>query len=398
MDVRQILDQVAAINHLGDVRFQSTVLRGSVKVELCIGDAVYFGSGHNARDARNAAAEEALTAMYDLLDPFLELHFRFCQSGKKAVFNDLDPIKKRTLWRASVSYDGELYVGEGTSKKLARVAAAEAALKQIQVKGDTNGPYNPSRKNCGDQSKNVKWFSHFEQCRDATDATDAEVLLFGDSHLARYKFWSVGFKKESINYAYGGDRIEHCLYRVVNGKLPPSVRLVILHIGTNNIQREGIKVVDGILQICREILDRRATVDIIVSGMLLKVGQVPLNTIQSVNHHLHNAFERPEFSKVFFLKHDKKRWCEVGKDGVLQPKDDLFLSDGVHLTDKGYKLLLDTLISTSKATACNLVQLQDRDLCRGNDPHRHLALGMPVTLEEGQDEPSFWSSRYNFSR
>ena len=92
MDVRQILDQVAAINHLGDVRFQSTVLRGSVKVELRIGDAVYFGSGHNARNARNAAAEEALTAMYDLLDPFLELHFRFCQSGKKAVFNDLDPI------------------------------------------------------------------------------------------------------------------------------------------------------------------------------------------------------------------------------------------------------------------------------------------------------------------
>ena len=82
--------------------------------------------------------EEALTAMYDLLDPFLKLHFSCHQSGKKAVFTDLDPIEKRTVWRVSVMHDGEHYVGQGTSKKRARVAAAEAALKRMQVNGVTN--------------------------------------------------------------------------------------------------------------------------------------------------------------------------------------------------------------------------------------------------------------------
>ena len=83
-----------------------------------------------------------------------------------------------------------------------------------------------------------------------------QIVLFGDSIIANFEHWDQKFQ----NFAYGGDGIQYYLYRVIFSRLPVRVELVILHIGTNNIENDGYEVVvDGIAQIGQFWNVRRTT-------------------------------------------------------------------------------------------------------------------------------------------
>ena len=58
-----------------------------------------------------------------------------------------------------------------------------------------------------------------------------------------------------MNFAYSGDKIQNCLYRVLFGKIPTEARNTIIHIGTNNLSRRDspTKVAKGILMICSDV-------------------------------------------------------------------------------------------------------------------------------------------------
>ena len=45
--------------------------------------------------------------------------------------------------------------------------------------------------------------------------------------------------RKVLNFAFGGDRIEHLLYRIQVGCIPRYARLVIVHIGTNNVELDA---------------------------------------------------------------------------------------------------------------------------------------------------------------
>ena len=172
------------------------------------------------------------------------------------VFTELDPVKKRTVWRMLVTFHGKEYVGEGCSKKLAKVAAAKAAFDgKLQRNNNDNSCYEPSPKQCRDEGKNRKWMQHFKNCSGKNEDF-MQIVLFGDSIIANFEHWDQKFQ----NFAYGGDRIQHSLYRVIFSRLPVRVELVILHIGTNNIENDGYEVVvDGIVQIGQFWNVRRTT-------------------------------------------------------------------------------------------------------------------------------------------
>ena len=56
------------------------------------------------------------------------------------------------------------------------------------------------------------------------------------------------------------------------------------------------------------------------------------------------------------------------------------------------------IIELSQNTGCALQLPTHKELCMGSDPHRHLALGMPVDLTDIQDELSGWNRQLNFRR
>ena len=76
--------------------------------------------------------------------------------------------------------------------------------------------------------------------------------------VARFKQWGQKFNGSIIDWSYGGDKIEHCLFRVLCGSMPTSVDLVVLHIGTNNLQRDSPDMIaGGIKQICDALIEWR---------------------------------------------------------------------------------------------------------------------------------------------
>ena len=86
--------------------------------------------------------------------------------------------------------------------------------------------------------------------------------------------WCTDFGRKVFNFAYGGDKIEHLLARLQEGCIPKYARLVIVYIGTNNVQSDTAEeIAHGIYQVCTVINDYRGDVDILVTGILPGIGR-----------------------------------------------------------------------------------------------------------------------------
>ena len=47
---------------------------------------------------------------------------------------------------------------------------------------------------------------------------------------------------KSLNFGLGGDRTQHVLWRVENGEIPLNAQTIVIHVGTNNTDRDDPKV------------------------------------------------------------------------------------------------------------------------------------------------------------
>ena len=142
-------------------------------------------------------------------------------------------------------------------------ARASAAASIVFPTKDSKSAYWCCVKKCGIEKKDNAWLAHFEKCQTSDTGRCADVLLLGDSITKSPN------SPNSPNFAFGGEKIEQCRYRVSRGRLPSTVQLVVLHIGTNNLSRDDQpKLVAGVVvQVCEELM-RRMDVDVLVSGIL----------------------------------------------------------------------------------------------------------------------------------
>ena len=74
---------------------------------------------------------------------------------------------------------------------------------------------------------------------------------------------------KSVNLGIGGDRIENVLWRINDIVLPKSIRSVVIHCGTNNINTSSSDEISvGVVTIARSISHRYPNIEIIVTGLL----------------------------------------------------------------------------------------------------------------------------------
>ena len=74
---------------------------------------------------------------------------------------------------------------------------------------------------------------------------------------------------KTVNLVIGGDRIENVLFRINDIVLPKSIRSVVIHCGTNNIDTSSSDEISvGVVSIARSTLDRYPNIEIIASGLL----------------------------------------------------------------------------------------------------------------------------------
>lgn len=205
-----------------------------------------------------------------------------------------------------------------------------------------------------------------------------EVVVYGASNIHNHgDDWSKDFHRKCVNFGYGGDRIEHLLYRVANGRIPKTVSLVIIHIGSNNVpkKRESAnQIAKGIVQVCHNIHERRKDVDIIVTSCI-PGEQRGLVKVERINTRLGELLQGNNM-RTFYVDLNAREWT-IQKDGKAIPDPDLYKRDQIHLTVNGYKKLVPYIQNISLNTCLPLfgIEHQRNPLI---DVLQDLAIGVDV--------------------
>ena len=131
---------------------------------------------------------------------------------------------------------------------------------------------------------------------------------------------------KTINLGIGGDRVENVLWSINDVVLPKSVRSVVIHCGTNNIDTNSL----GVVTIARSISHHYPNIEVIVSCLLPRDIHW---SAQRVKIEKTNAYMRDyckKSNKMTFM-HQDLHWTLP--DNLLNIE--LFYKDHLHLIEKG---------------------------------------------------------------
>lgn len=182
------------------------------------------------------------------------------------------------------------------------------------------------------------WFAEHEKHVEIAKTSSASLLLIGDSiiqGLARYpKIWNKYFTPlKALNFGLGGDRTQNVLWRVENGEIPLNAQTVVIHVGTNNTDRDSPKdIANGIGSIAMMFQEAKPNAKIILTGLLPRdLEPSHRRTLNlKVNKYLKRLCKSGHIRNFFYLKPDAD-WLQP--DGTLNTT--YYFQDHLHLVEEG---------------------------------------------------------------
>lgn len=182
------------------------------------------------------------------------------------------------------------------------------------------------------------WYAEHEKHVEIAKTSSAGVLLIGDSiiqGLARYpKVWNQYFTPlKSLNFGLGGDRTQNVLWRVENGEIPLNAQTVVIHVGTNNTDRDKPKdIANGIGSIAMMFQEAKPNAKIILTGLLPRDLQPSprRKTVNKVNKYLKLLCTSGHIRNFYYLKPERD-WIQA--DGTLNTS--YYFHDYLHLVEEG---------------------------------------------------------------
>ena len=183
------------------------------------------------------------------------------------------------------------------------------------------------------------WYAEHEKHVEIAKTSSAGVLLIGDSiiqGLARYpKVWNQYFAPlKSLNFGLGGDRTQNVLWRVENGEIPLNAQTIVIHVGTNNTDRDQPKdIANGIGSIAMMFQEAKPNAKIILTGLLPRDLQPSIRRkqVNKVNKYLKLLCASGHIRNFYYLKPDKD-WV-LPEDGTLNTS--YYFHDYLHLLEEG---------------------------------------------------------------
>ncbi|XP_036320199.1 platelet-activating factor acetylhydrolase IB subunit beta homolog [Rhagoletis pomonella] len=170
------------------------------------------------------------------------------------------------------------------------------------------------------------------ECREK----DPDVIFLGDCVLETLQdseTWNQYFAPmHCLNFSIRGDRTENVLWRVENGELDNvKPKIVVLHVGTNNIENSAEQIAEGIVEIVHRIRAKLPGTYIVLPTLLPR-GHLP-NKLREKNSEVNRIVKE----KVIGL--NQVQTVCIGK-GLLQADNtishhDMF--DYKNLTNSGAK-------------------------------------------------------------
>lgn len=185
--------------------------------------------------------------------------------------------------------------------------------------------------------KTESWIGRHEAICKAVGTGDPEVIFIGDSithHWERegVEHWNAHYARfNPVNMGFGGDRIQHVLWRLQNGELDGiSPRLAVLMIGTNNsADNTAEEMADGIKELCDLILEKLPATKILLLAIFPR--DTPEAPRRAVNEEVNRIIAGlDDGNRINF--HDTGRFL-VDDAGVIKTE---LMEDLLHPTAAGY--------------------------------------------------------------
>ena len=184
-----------------------------------------------------------------------------------------------------------------------------------------------------EQFRNLK-----DVCKEASPLCN---VLIGDSFIAqmewRHTKLAKTYFKDWVLLGIGGDKVEHLLWRIMNGGLPKQPAKTIISIVTNNVKRNNIKsICDTILDIARIIKSRGS--EVFICEQFPRENIATSNLIRKLNNALQNICQK---NGIFFIGNNPIFW----KNSSCNEK--LFDQDKIHLKSYGYEMFCRNIVFNS---------------------------------------------------
>ena len=191
------------------------------------------------------------------------------------------------------------------------------------------------------------WKRKHRKLSRALEEESPNLLFLGDSITENWSsigksVWDEYYSsRRAMNMGISGDRTQHLLWRIANGGFERvNPRAVVLLIGTNNIKEQRNEVnetTEGVLAVAEALVDRLPETTVLVLG-ILPCGETDdsreRTDAAAVNRRLEKELDH---GRIVFLDVSNKF---VDSNGTISPK---LMPDHLHLTNRGYKLLAESI-------------------------------------------------------
>ncbi|XP_055524471.1 platelet-activating factor acetylhydrolase IB subunit beta homolog [Wyeomyia smithii] len=139
---------------------------------------------------------------------------------------------------------------------------------------------------CKDLDGDDRWLSIHKRFVQECKEKDPDVMFIGDGILESLQFtdyWNSHFvPMHCLNFSIRTDCTQNVLWRLQNGELESvKPKVIVLHVGTNNIGDSAEEVAEGVLQIVATIRNKLPEVYIVIPTLLPR-GQQP-NALRDKN-------------------------------------------------------------------------------------------------------------------
>ncbi|QDU19940.1 platelet-activating factor acetylhydrolase IB subunit [Urbifossiella limnaea] len=183
---------------------------------------------------------------------------------------------------------------------------------------------------------------------------DVDVLFLGDSITQGWEgggkaAWKETFEPmKAANFGIGGDRTEHVLWRITEGKELEGInpKVAVLMIGTNNSgSNSPDQIAEGVTAIVKELRKQRPETKVLLLGVFPRAGKstkesksVPAMDLQPKIKQINDRIAKLDDGKAVKYLDIGAKFLE--KDGSLSRE---VMPDYLHLSGKGYAIWADAI-------------------------------------------------------
>jgi lysophospholipase L1-like esterase len=238
------------------------------------------------------------------------------------------------------------------------VATAGAALLAATARADDK----PNRENSAVKPvpREGGWMKRHESFLERARKGDVDVLFLGDSITQGWegpgkKAWADQLAPlKAANFGIGGDRTEHVLWRITEGKELEGInpKAFVVMIGTNNMaSNTAAEIAAGVTAIVKELRRQRPEAKVLLLGIFPRNSRPkedgngqPVEAVRDKIHYTNEKIAKLADGKsVFYLDIGGKF---LTQNGELTKE---IMPDYLHLSEKGYEIWADAIRDALKS-------------------------------------------------